>query len=154
MPLPHPLLLPAYANASLHYRTKDTYAAPLGCQTIFILVLLFFFEVTKCRPNWNRDRYGLAYSSLSLMSPLDRHLFRSRRVKGCFWFYFSCHTFTNTFCTQQKYRDPGSMSSSYLCRMQIYCGPFVCATIPSTKSNVGRNGNHPIVAFCNFRWPL
>ena len=32
--------------------------------------------------------------------------------------------------------------------------PFVCPTIPNIKSNVGRNGNHHIVAFCQFSLPL
>ena len=69
-------------------------------------------------------------------------------------FYFSCHTFTNTFRTQRKYRDPGSISSSYLCRMQTYCGLFCLSDYPKHKSIDGRNDNHHIVAFCNFRWPL
>ena len=62
-----------------------------------------------------------------------------------FFVLFLCHTCTNTFRAQQKYRDPGSISSSY-------CGPFVCPTIPNINSKVGRNDNHHIVAFRNFRW--
>ena len=69
------------------------------------------------------------------------HLFRSRRVGGCFWFHFLCHTITNTFRTQQKYRDqvPSRL---------VTAAPFVCPTIPSIKSNFGSNDNHHSVAFC------
>ena len=64
------------------------------------------------------------------------HFFRSRRAGGCFLSYFSCHTFTNTFRTQQKYRDPGSISSinSYLRRMQTYCGSFCLSDYPKHKT--------------------
>ena len=60
--------------------------------------------------------------------------------KGCFLFYFSCHTFTYTFRNQQKLRDPGSISSSYLWRMRdprsissSYCGPFCLSDYPENK---------------------
>ena len=40
--------------------------------------------------------------------------------------YSLCHTFTNTFRTQQKYCGPGSISSSY-------CGPFCLSDYPKDK---------------------
>ena len=42
----------------------------------------------------------------------------------------------------KKYRDPGSISPSYVCTMQTTAAPFVGPTVPNIKSNVGRNGNH------------
>ena len=58
------------------------------------------------------------------MWPLDMH-FSFQTCRGMFCF-FLCHTFTNTFRTQQKYRDPGSISSSY-------CGPFCLFDYPKHK---------------------
>ena len=52
---------------------------------------------------------------------------------GCFRFYFSCHTVTKTFRSQLKYRGPGSILSSYLCRMHTYCGPFCLSDYPNHK---------------------
>ena len=37
------------------------------------------------------------------------------------------------FAYSTKYRDPGSISSSYLCRMQTYCGPFCLSDYPKHK---------------------
>ena len=60
--------------------------------------------------------------------------FSFQTCKGMFFvLFFSCHTLTNTFRTQQKYRDPGSISSSYLCRMQTYGGPICLSDYPKHK---------------------
>ena len=54
-------------------------------------------------------------------------------VKGdVFRFVFVPHVHKH-FPYSTKYRDPGSISSSYLCRMQTYCGPFVCPSIKKHK---------------------
>ena len=37
---------------------------------------------------------------------------------------------------------------------RVYVVRPLCPSIPYIKSKVGRNGNHHIIAFCNFRWPL
>ena len=60
--------------------------------------------------------------------------FSFQTCRGMFLFYFLCHTFTNTFRTPQKYRDPDPISSSYLCRVQTYCGPFCLSDYP--KHNI------------------
>ena len=67
---------------------------------------------------------------------------------------FLCHTLTNTFRTPQSTvtQVPSRLVTCAECRHTA--APFVCPTIPSKKSNVGRNDNHHIVAFCTFWWPL
>ena len=74
--------------------------------------------------------------------------------KGCFGFIFRA-TRSQTISVLNK-----STVTQVPCRL-VTCAecrhpaaPFVCPTIPRIKSNVGRNGNHHIVAFCSFRWPL
>ena len=70
-------------------------------------------NVTKCWPNKKRDRYGLAYSSLSLCSysirivfelvslqPLDTHYFVPDVKGDVFCFIFVPHA--HTFCTPQS----------------------------------------------------
>jgi len=60
-------------------------------------------KVTKCWPNLNRDRCGLAYFEC-LMLPFDTHHFVPDVQGGCFCFCFCfcfsifilCHTFSNT----------------------------------------------------------
>ena len=61
------------------------------------------------------------------------HFFSFRTRRGMFFVLFFVPQFTNTFRTQQKYRDPGSISSSYLCRMQTYCSPFCLSNYPKHK---------------------
>ena len=117
MSLPHPLLIAPYDNTSRHYEGQL-------CCPPWLLDHIKRNNYLDAGQIKNVTATVLRIRALSLMQPLDMHLFRSRRAKGSFWFYVSCHTFTNTFCTQQKYRDPGSMSSSYLCKMQTYCDPF------------------------------
>ena len=80
------------------------------------------------------------------------HFFRSRRAGGCFLSYFPCHS-SQTLCVLNTVTLVPSRSVTCAeCRHTA--APFVCPTIPSIKSNVGRNDNHHIVAFCTFRWPL
>ena len=74
--------------------------------------------------------------------------FRSRRAGACFWFHF-CATRSH-FAYSTKYRDPGSISSSYLCRMQTYCGPFCLSDSPEHKIKCWSKWHHHIVAFYNF----
>ena len=54
--------------------------------------------------------------------------FRSRRAEGWLLCIVLFQTFTNTLRTQQKYRDPGYISSSY-------CGPFCLSDYPKHKIN-------------------
>ena len=66
--------------------------------------------------------------------------------------YFSCHS-SQTLCVLNIVTQvPSRPVTCAECRHTA--APFVCPTIPSIKSNVGRNDNHHIVAFCTFRWPL
>ena len=93
------------------------------------------------------------YLSCSHSLPV-RILFRSRRAGGCFLSYFSCHS-SQTLSVLNKCtvtQVPSRLVTCAECRHTA--ARFVCPTIPNIKSNVGRNGNHHIIAFCNFRWPL
>ena len=38
--------------------------------------------------------------------------------------------------------------------IRLYVLRPLCPTIPNIKTNVGRNSNNHIIAFCNFHWPL
>ena len=68
--------------------------------------------------------------------------------------YFSCHS-SQTLSVLNKCtvtQVPSRLVTCAECRHTA--APFVCPTIPSIKSNIGRNDNHHIVAFCTFRWPF
>ena len=121
-------------------------------------------KVTKCWPNKKRDRYGLAYSSLSLCSysirivfelvslqPLDTHYFVPDVKGDVFCFIFVPHA--HTFRTPQSTVTQASSRLVTCAECRHIAAPFVCPTIPNIKSNVGRNSNHHIVAFCNFVGP-
>ena len=77
-------------------------------------------KVTKCWPNLNRDRCGLAYFEC-LMLPFDTHHFVPGVQGGVFVFVF---VFLYSFCATRfkhfqyptKYRDPSSAgNASALC---------------------------------------
>ena len=72
---------------------------------------------TKC---WiNLKTWPLRSCVFELVSHVaTRYAFFSfQTCRGMFFVSFLCHTLTNTFRTQQRYRGPGSISSSY-------CGSF------------------------------
>ena len=81
-------------------------------------------------------------------------IFSFQTCRGMLFVSFLCHTLTNTFRTPQRTvtQVPSCLVTCAECRHTA--ARFVCPTIPNIKSNVGRNGNHHIVAFCYFRWPL
>ena len=87
------------------------------------------------------------------MWPLDMHFFVPDVQRDIFGFIFRA-TRSQTLSVLNKStvtQVPSRLATCAECRHTPT--PFVCPTIPSIKSNVGRNDSHNIVAFCKFSLP-
>ena len=117
MSLPHPLLIAPYDNTSRHYEGQL-------CCPPWLLDHIKRNNYLDAGQIKNVTATVLRIRALSLMYPLSMIFFSFQTCRGMFFALCFVPQFTNTFRTQRKYRDPGCISSSNLCRMQTYCGHF------------------------------
>ena len=131
-------------GCSFHVRRPDLYTyVPAILSTLT-------YEGQLCCPPWLADHIKwnkiksnemlaklTAWPLRSCVFELVSHaaaryaFFSFQTCRGMFFVLFFVPQFTNTLRTQ--HRDPGSISSSYVRRMQTYCGPFCLSDYPKHK---------------------